>query len=276
MVDCNYKSSDLKFNYGHSKSLPDKSFAPHIHDLYELYYFLSGDVTYYIEGQSYIIKSGDILIINDHELHRPLFNSPEPYERIVIHFMPEFITSFQNSDYDLLYCYKNRKLGYNNIFNKEILENWWIENHFKKIENAIINNLNEKEIVIKMAFIEILIILNNIFLRNKSNLTSLDKDGKITSMVNYINENLEKNLTLNHLAQRFFISKYHLCHSFKKNTGFTITEYISYKRIMKAKDYLSSGMSVLETCLAVGYKDYSNFYKTFIKAVGKPPSKFKP
>ena len=195
MVDCNYKSSDLKFNYGHSKSLPDKSFAPHIHDLYELYYFLSGDVTYYIEGQSYIIKSGDILIINDHELHRPLFNSPEPYERIVIHFMPEFITSFQNSDYDLLYCYKNRKLGYNNIFNKEILENWWIENHFKKIENAIINNLNEKEIVIKMAFIEILIILNNIFLRNKSNLTSLDKDGKITSMVNYINENLEKNLS---------------------------------------------------------------------------------
>lgn len=275
MVNCFYQSNDLKFGYGHTKALPHKNVLPHVHDNYELYYFLSGDVTYYIEGQSYDIRSGDILIMNDQELHRPVFNSSQIYERIVINFKPEYISSFQNPEYDLLFCYRKRKLGHNNIFNKTMLEKLNVKSYFDRIETAIKKNLREKDILIKITFIEVLIALNNIFSKYKKDIVSLEKDSKITSIVNYINNNLEKNITLEDLAQKFYISKYYLCHSFKKNTGFTIIEYISYKRIIKAKELLASGMPVSETCFAVGYKDYSNFYKAFKKMVGLSPNKFK-
>ena len=47
----------------------------HIHDLYEIYYFLSGDVTYFIEGQSYTLSKHDLLVINTGRDCKPVFNS---------------------------------------------------------------------------------------------------------------------------------------------------------------------------------------------------------
>jgi mannose-6-phosphate isomerase-like protein (cupin superfamily) len=67
----------------------------HIHDCYELFYFISGDLTYYIEGQAYKLSPNDLILTNSKELHRIVFNSQCQYERKYIHFKPEYISSFQ-------------------------------------------------------------------------------------------------------------------------------------------------------------------------------------
>ena len=82
---------------------------------------------------------------------------------------------------------------------------------------------------------------------------------------------MNKKISLSDLEQQLYINKYYLCHLFKKNTGFTVFEYISNKRVMRAKQLLSKGVPVIEACYSVGFSDYSNFYKVFKRVTGIPP-----
>ena len=270
-----YSISDNDFVYNHIRREQFASVEIHMHDWYEIFYFLSGDVTYYVEGQSYKIKPHDILITNNRELHRPIFESNQPYERAIFQFTPAYISSFQYPDYDLLHCLEKRKLGYFNLIESEKVLAYGIHNDFKQIDSYIESSAPESLIMIKITFVKILVLLNKIFMEKKKSISEdFEYDRKILSILDYINRNLDKKITLDLLEQKFYINKYYLCHLFKKNTGFTVIEYLTYKRIMKAKELLMTGMPVLETCSTVGFNDYSNFYKVFKKLVGMSPKNF--
>lgn len=272
---CNYSSTEKDFTYTHNMADIPRSYPVHIHDMYELYYFISGDVTYYIEGQNYIINSNDILIINSRELHKPVFNSTKPYERIVIHFNPRYISSFQTKQYNLLHYFENRKLGHHNKINSTQVLAKNIKKYIDEIENNINKNIPESPIMIKTLFIQLLITLNSLFVTNENIITNSFKyDEKVSSILEYINNNLSEKITLEILEHNFFVNKYYLCHIFKKTTSFTLIEYITYKRIMKAKELLIEGISVMEVCHKIGFNDYTNFYKVFKKLTGTSPKNF--
>ncbi len=80
-----------------------------------------------------------------------------------------------------------------------------------------------------------------------------------------------KKITLDILQQRFYVNKYYLCHIFKMNTGFTVIEYITYKRVVRAMELLMSGVTAIDAAHAVGFGDYSAFYKAFKKITGFSP-----
>lgn len=270
-----YVSDEKDFTYTHNIIDIPHTYPIHIHDMYELYYFISGDVTYYIEGQNYIINPNDILIINSRELHKPVFNSNKPYERIVIHFNPRFISAFQTKQYNLLHYCENRKLGHHNRIDCTQVIDKKIKNNIEEIEKNIKNNVLETPIMIKTLFIQLLIKLNSIFIPNENIITNSFKyDEKVSSILDYINNNLSEKITLEMLEHRFYVNKYYLCHIFKKTTSFTLIEYITYKRIMKAKELLIDGVSVMEVCHSIGFNDYTNFYKVFKKLTGTSPKNF--
>lgn len=272
---CRYKTNENNFNFVHSVAQPPGDFPVHIHDLYELYYFISGDVTYYIEGQAYNIKRNDILIINNRELHRPVFNSTRPYERMVIHFKPEYVSLFQSKEYNLLYYFEKRRLGqYNRIESEDVLQ-FGINKYFNQIEKCATEESAERHVMIKTVFVQMLVALNKIFDQKKNVVTSsFGYDKKISAILDFINNHLDEKITLDTLEHKFFVNKYYLCHLFKKNTGFTVIEYITYKRIMKAKELLLAGIPATEACHSVGFSDYSNFYKVFKKIIGVSPRNF--
>lgn len=267
------------FNIGYNISdiaLSPMKFEMHIHDLYELYYFLQGDVTYYIEGQGYKIEAGDLLIINSKELHKPIFNSNRPYERIVIHFVPWYIKKYNTDDFNLLTCFEDRKAGQYNKISKDSIINYKINRHFKQIIDYINSNERASAIMIETLFIQLLVLINKIFKKQDNlQLNSTEYDEKVLNIINYINDNLNKKITLDLLAREFFLNKFYLSHLFKENTGFSILQYINYKKIMKAKELLSHGLTCSEVCNRLNFGDYSNFYKTFKKNVGSSPLKYK-
>lgn len=100
-------------------------------------------------------------------------------------------------------------------------------------------------------------------------------NAKINAILAYINGSLHQRITLDDLEKAFYINKYHLCHIFKQNTGFAILEYISYKRILRAKELLAEGQSAAEAAVQVGYSDYSTFFRAFKNIVGISPNKYK-
>ena len=121
--------------------------------------------------------------------------------------------------------------------------------------------------------------LNRIFIRQSEESIPASPEpaayhAQINDILSYINRNLTEELTIKNLAQHFFLSSSHLCKIFKDDTGTTINRYITAKRISHAKELLTEGCSVMETCENCGFHDYSNFLKTFTKTVGISPKKY--
>lgn len=96
-----------------------------------------------------------------------------------------------------------------------------------------------------------------------------EKDVK--NYIQFINDNITQDLTLEMIANHFYISKQYLCKIFKQKTGLTVKKYISYKRIVLVRELYSSGMSITEACTRAGFNGYSNFYRTFFNLMHESP-----
>ncbi|WP_431157836.1 helix-turn-helix domain-containing protein [Winogradskyella poriferorum] len=108
--------------------------------------------------------------------------------------------------------------------------------------------------------------------------TIYDNESQINTVIfirNYIETHFEENLILDYLTQMQPVSKYHLLRLFKKYYGQTPRQYLIDKRIEKAKVYLENGMSVTETCFAVGFEGLGSFSALFKTKTGKTPSTFR-
>ena len=89
--------------------------------------------------------------------------------------------------------------------------------------------------------------------------------------MSYINNNYNSNISLGDVAEKFFISKYHLCHMFKKATGLTVHRYITQKRITNVRESMGEGINITSAVINAGFSSYSSFYRSYIKEYGIPP-----
>ena len=102
-------------------------------------------------------------------------------------------------------------------------------------------------------------------------------EGQIQTIIgtkNYIENNYDKELNLDILSRIRFTSKFHLIRLFKKYYGQTPRQYLIQTRIEQSKSYLKQGMSVTETCFAVGFESLGSFSSLFKMKTGKSPSEY--
>ena len=101
--------------------------------------------------------------------------------------------------------------------------------------------------------------------------------GQIDTVVgarHYINNHFNQQVNLNLLSHLRFTSKFHLLRLFKKYYGLTPIQYLTDKRIEKAKEDLKQGKSVTKTCFDVGFECPSSFSTLFRGRVGLSPIQF--
>ena len=135
---------------------------------------------------------------------------------------------------------------------------------------TIVNDLPESErrIYFELLINELVVLLSSI----KIDGIAPSGDCLGARVIKYLNNNIQKNISLDKLARRFFVSKYHLCRAFKEYSGISVHSYINYKRIMYAKQLILSGYTASDAAEKVGFGDYSAFYRAYLKIVGKSPS----
>jgi quercetin dioxygenase-like cupin family protein len=85
-MDANCKNVYGLIGYAHTRRENPEYADFHLHDLFEIYFFISGNVHYFIEKKVYTLHYGDLLLMNSQEIHKPSCSPGEPYERITIHF----------------------------------------------------------------------------------------------------------------------------------------------------------------------------------------------
>lgn len=99
---------------------------------------------------------------------------------------------------------------------------------------------------------------------------------KIQAVVEFMEANLNRELSLNELAQSANVSRSHLCHLFKTQTGVTPGQYLKSLRMQKARELLETTLLSLKQITAeVGLKDESHFMRDFKKAYGLTPSQYR-
>ncbi|MGO4545590.1 AraC family transcriptional regulator [Paenibacillus sp. 2TAB23] len=265
------------FTYLHSltHSPHDDQHSSYTQNSYEIYYLISGSVVYQVEDQSYPLNPGDLLIINNMEMHRPYFTSESSYERIIIFFKPEFCSHYIQEGYSLLQYFDRKKPGSFNRVPGHLIEHSKVAAQFMEMEELHRSQLPESNLLIELIFIRILIHLNKII---ASHIDSFELEGnvnsKIEQIITYIHGNLYRSLTLEHIEHTFFVNRYYFSHQFKKITGYSFKQYVIQKRITKAIELLKLSVPPTEVCSMTGFQDYSNFYRTFKRVTGVSPAKY--
>lgn len=264
------------YEYFHYKDESTMEIEYHNHDFYEIYLLVSGKVNYLIEGKSYRLKPGDIILINNNELHKPVLEFGGKYERLVIWVNPDFIKKQGTEGTNLCMCFEaSSKKKYNLIRpNAEILQS--IKNIISKFEKACSNTGFGSDILKNTYLTELMVFLNRSYLDTFEEEIEIDieHNEKVSSLIMYINEKLAEDLSLDTLSTKFYLSKYHLLREFKKHAGYSIHQYIQKKRMIMAKSMLREGLTVSEVFLRCGFGDYSNFIRSFKKIYGQSPKKY--
>ena len=276
MKDINNKVGYLNDNFKifHIRDKKDIKFEYHHHDFSKIVILIDGDLTYYIEGKAYILKPWDILFVNKNEIHKPVVNPNKYYERIVIWLNPDFMAKYAQGNNNLLKCFEVAIKNNYNLLRLNMKSIDIIKNLIQDIQNC--NNSNEfgSEILKESLFVQLMVLMNRLFLNR--DIEDIQYDKTIEGVLNYINSNLENDLSIDTIASEFFISKYYLMRKFKNQIGSSIHNYVVQKRLILARSLISDGLSMSSVCSRCGFNDYSSFVRAFKKVYGVSPSNYNP
>lgn len=250
------------------------SVSLHHHDFYECYFFISGDVTYLIEGKSYYLKPGDIILINSKELHQAIINSKDStYERIVLWIDKSFLKELSNNETELSLCFES-------LVRKNVLRaDFELQQNIRLLLNKLISLESYKgigyELLYKAYITELMVHINNLAFNDNVQLSvDIKKSNLIDGIIDFINNHLEEDITVDDLSEYFYLSKFHLSREFKKHTGTTIHRYIVQKKLIEAKEMILKETPITTVYKQCGFGDYSNFFRAFKNEYGVTPKQF--
>ena len=259
------------FQLSHNRDPYFRTMEFHAHDFLELYYFLDGSVTYYIEDQVYDLCPGDLLIIPAGKMHRPVIaNEHAAYERMVLWITPQYLQGIDSPAGDLQKnLQKVGEHGYCVPFRGD--ETVFVTALLKKLLYMQKNNTDPKfcagavELYLWTIFRSYGVI----------DTTHRNETQVIPQVIRYITEHFSELLTLEDIAAEFFVSKSYLNRHFKAYTNSTVYAYIMTLRLTHARRMLREGIPAVEAGRECGFSDYSTFYKAFKTQTGLSPQQFK-
>lgn len=259
------------FQLSHNRDPYFRTMEFHAHDFLELYYFLDGSVTYYIEDQVYDLCPGDLLIIPAGKMHRPVIaNEHAAYERMVLWITPQYLQSIDSPAGDLQKnLQKVGEHGYCVPFRGD--ETVFVTALLKKLLYMQKNDTDPKFCAGAVG-----LYLWTIFRSyGVIDTTHRNETQVIPQVIRYITEHFSEPLTLEDIAAEFFVSKSYLNRHFKAYTNSTVYAYIMALRLTHARRMLREGIPAVEAGRECGFSDYSTFYKAFKTQTGLSPQQFK-
>jgi AraC-like DNA-binding protein len=258
------------FNRSITEQAKPLHFERHCHDTYEILYVVRGSGKYIVEGAEYPLKPNTLLLTKPYEFHYVCPDLDSVYERYVINFD---LAAPVDSAAQLSLLHTEDGSGYGIYFSENTLGEA-IRAIFAEMEMACEmfsgspQRAAREETMFRVALTRLLFFLSV----EKSKSLFPKEENLAMRVTDYINRNLAEPLSLDALAQRFFVSKYYLCHAFRQQAGVSIFAYINTKRIALAEQLLAKGEPATAVAFAVGFGNYSTFYRAFCKQTGHPPA----
>lgn len=264
------------FHFFNLKDQKKNEFETHYHDFNKIIIFISGQVTYIIEGKSYTLKPWDILLVGKNDLHLPIISSTTPYERIILWLNPLFLEEHNKDNCNLLNCFQLATEKKLNLIRLNRMNITSLKQNLSDLEKSMKDKAFGSYILKNALFLQLMVKINRLFLETSfgESIEDIKYDPRIENILSFINLNLQEDLSIDVISEKFYLNKYYLMHLFKQETGYTLHNYIQKKRVIRAAELLRSGLQAGEVCSLCGFGDYSTFVRTFKKEFNLSPKQY--
>ncbi len=248
----------------------------HHHDFFEIFFLLSGDVTYTIESKLYKVSPGDILLISPRELHQLHIEAErEVYERYVLWVDPRAIRRLSTRGADLMSCLDPAAPGFRHRLHMTPEEQRRIMDLIGRLYGELQEGGFGGELMPECMLVQLLVEINRIAQRSGAAQEDPAAGSQVVSrVVEYISAHYGEELTLESLAEQFYVSKYHLSHEFARLVGTSVHKYIMKKRLLMARALMAQGVKPSHVWAECGFGDYTGFYRAFKTEYGVTPREY--
>ena len=253
-------NNGIFYRHERNENLQPDTYSMHTHNMYELLYIVSGDVTYVIEDRKYKLKKGDLILIRPLHYHYIQVDSPTTYER-----------------YNILFNMEGNHIESASLIPEpleviSLADDEIVAEIFKKCDLYYIHSTQE-------TFERILChLLSELFyylwlFPQSHNAKNLGNSEMLSKALNYINKNLYTPFTIADVADQLFVSESYLFRLFQKELHQTPRRYITDKRLIIAQKMIDEGEKPTLVSEKCGFGDYTTFYRNYVSFFGHPPSK---
>lgn len=243
----------------------------HYHEFCKLLLLVSGSGGYSADGQRYLLQSGDVVLLGSRCIHRPEFAPEEPYERIIVYIDPEFLRRSSTADCDLLQCFCGQ---WGHVLRPQAAVRQRLQSLALLLERELSGDGYGRILLSSGILLQMLVEIGRELSRRDAQRPApiRPSNGRILELLEYIDQNLCQELSIDHLAQHSFMSKYHMMRLFRAETGQSITGYITVRRLNLAREWIQQGKSATESCFAAGFGSYSAFTRAYHQHFGTTPT----
>lgn len=234
------------------------AFVPRIHEAWELFFFLKGEVSYRVEGKQYVLKSGDLVLSRPSTFHHPEPTAEAIYEAYCLliddSMIPDGIRRSIPEGVDVFSFGCGRRMT----------------DLFEKTE--LYSDVFSGEELLNLVKCIVTEIIYNLAIKDSFAVRRATENPLIERALGYIDENLTQIHGIDEICERLYITKSHLHHLFIKNLGVTPKRYINSKRLLMAQGLMRAGVSATEAAQMVGFEDYATFFRNYKKHFCYSPS----
>lgn len=251
-----------------------QSVSPHKHDYYEFYFPVSGKIEMEIRGKRIRLDNRSTAVIPPATTHRAVTENDErSYCRYVFWISASYFRQLREKMPSLAYIAEQAEAGrYIHHFS---------DYEYTSIQSKILRLIEEDkadryghDAFTDIVICDLLMTLSRLVHEQDHPLNREKDTDTVQAMIEYIDQHLEEDLSLETLGEQFYISKYYAAHEFKERTGISVHQYILKKRLQRCADEIKTGKPVSRICTEYGFQDYSSFYRAFRKEYNVSPKEY--
>ena len=226
-----------------------------------------------IEGITHHLEPGDLLLISPQELHQAQISADSLYERIVLWIDRGYLAGLGSGETDLAACFAPGLANRSNLLRPDKARRALLQDLLEKLVTEFYAGKPGGELYSHALLLQFMVEVNRLAVRGAA-VSRRDEPDLVSQVLAYIGSHFQEELTLERIADEFYVSKYHLSHEFTGRVGVSVYRYVIFRRLMLAKELMEDGAApgtVYQTC---GFGDYANFYRAFKAEYGVSPKAY--
>jgi AraC-like DNA-binding protein len=250
-----FQTDDFQIEYTESEIHSSILWERHCHARYEMIAVLDGDITVMLEGQKHRLQKNQVIIIPPLFYHSITANEEGSYHRITALFGIDAIPEVLRNDLS--------RQGRDTTIPTAVIEK--IRDVCQKEDVSFYAPLLQSLAV--EIFYEALL--------SSSPLAESEEDDFLQKALQYIDKHLGEKILLDDLAKITRRSKSSFCHLFERKMKISPKQYILQKKLALASKLIQEGTPRTVAAMQIGYDNYSNFYRSYLRQYGITPTVYK-
>ena len=247
------------------------TFDSHLHKCHEIIHIIRGKMLYTVEGNEYMLSDGDIVMTTPDELHSFSFPEECEYQREFIHLYPGFFDGIP----DVAAMLESRDAGKYNHIPSEKVEKYGLDKLFEDIHASCANPTEETNIIVSANVMLFAARVHRMLCEDAPKYPEVTANAKAKFIYRYIDHHYMEDISVDSISGVMTMAPTSAQRLFRKETGMSIKSYLMLRRVTAAKNLIMEGQNAMDIFTDCGFKDYSTFYRAFVKYVGMTPSEFK-